>query len=201
VRYQIAATAAHFVHDLGFDGVHYDIEPIINNNAHFLDLLSETRQTMPPGAILSVVGQKWAPSARLAVALRELGKGDAWWTSYYYAAVASHVDQIVAMVYNTGMPVGPLYQLAVQQETEHILEAVRSAHTPPQVLIGLPTYTGNSFWFHDRAENITTGLRGVTAGLNSDRDTRPFAGVAIYRYGLTTPADWSSYDDLWLGQS
>jgi len=200
VRYQIAATSSHFVRDLGFDGVHYDIEPIINNNAHFLDLLTETRQELPAGAILSVVGQKWAPSARLTVALRALGKADAWWTSYYYAAVASHVDQIVPMIYDTSLPTADLYQVAVQQETRNILQAVRSARTPPQILIGLPTYTGNSFWFHSDAENMTTGLQGVTAGLNSNRDTRPFAGVAIYRYGLTTAADWSVYDRLWLGQ-
>lgn len=200
VRLHIAQTAARFVTDLGFDGVHYDIEPIVNNSPRFLDLLTTTRALLPPGAILSTVGQKWAPNAHIADWLRSHGKGDAWWTSYYYAAVASHVDQLVAMVYNTGMPTGQLYQLTVQQETEHILDAARSASHPPRVLIGLPTYSGDSFWFHASAENIQTGLDGVIAGLNSDHETQPFAGVAIYRYAVTSSADWDDYNTLWLGK-
>lgn len=200
VRLSIAQTAAQFVSGDGFDGVHYDIEPIVNNSARFLDLLTTTRDLLPPGAILSTVGQKWAPNAHVADWLRSQGKGDAWWTSYYYAAVAAHVDQVVAMVYNTGMPAPQLYQLTVQQETEHILDAVRSARHPPQVLIGLPAYAGDSLWFHASAENIHTGLGGVISGLNSDRDTQPFVGVAIYRYALISDADWDDYNTLWLGK-
>ncbi|HEX6796096.1 MAG TPA: glycosyl hydrolase family 18 protein [Ktedonobacterales bacterium] len=200
VRVQIAHTAAHFVQDLGYDGVHYDIEPILNNNPRFLDLLDETRTVLPPSAIISISAQKWAPDAKAASLLRDIGRADAWWTSYFYAAVATHCDQIVAMLYNTAMPTAWAYQLAVKQETQHILEAVRSAAHPPQVLIGLPTYPGNGFWFHDSAENMETGLSGVVAGLNSDRTTAPFAGVAIYRYALTTDGDWATYDRLWLGK-
>jgi Glycosyl hydrolases family 18 len=199
VRNQIAKTAAHFVVDLGFDGVHYDIEPIVNNNPRFLDLLDETHALLPHGAIVSLSAEKWAPDATFASLLRDVGRADAWWTTYYYAAVARHADQIVAMLYNTGMPTASAYQIAVKQETQHILEAARSASNHPQVLIGLPTYPGNTFWFHDTAENIDTGLNGVVAGLNSNRDTSLFTGVAIYRYALTTDADWNTYDRLWLG--
>jgi hypothetical protein len=201
VREQIAATAAHFVRDLGFDGVIYDIEPILNNNPRYIDLLDETQADLPPDAILSTIGQKWAPNAHVADFLRSQGKADAWWTSYYYADVAAHVDQIVPLIYNSAMPTARAYEIFVQQETEHILDAVRSARHPPQVLIGLPTYTEtDSFWFHDKAENVTTGLSGVTAGLNSNRDTSAFTGVAIYRFGTTTVRDWSIYHSLWLGE-
>jgi hypothetical protein len=200
VRSHIEQTAVHFVTDLGFDGVHYDIEPIVNNNPHFLDLLTETRAALPPGAILSVVGQKWAPNAHIAQWLQQSGRGDAWWTSYYYAAVAAHVDQIAAMLYDTGMPLPQLYRVVVQQETEHILDAVRSARHPPQVLIGLPTYSGNDLWYHDFAENMSSGLQGVIAGLNSDTETEPFTGVAIYRFGLTSSDEWATYNRLWLGR-
>ncbi len=201
VRTHIAQTAAHFVSDLGFDGVHYDIEPIVNNNPRFLDLLTETRARLPAGALLSTVGEKWAPNAHLADLLYGMGRASAWWTSYYYAAVAAHVDQLVAMLYDTGMPAPGLYSLTVQEESEHILEAVRSARTPPQLLVGIPTYTGDSVWFHSAAENMQTGLTGVIAGLNSNRDTSAFTGVAIYRFGSTGDADWATYDRLWLGAS
>jgi hypothetical protein len=199
VRSQIAHTAAHFVADLGFDGVHYDIEPIVNNSARFLDLLTATRSLLPAGALLSTVGEKWAPNAHVADLLYGMGRAGAWWTSFYYADVAAHVDQLVAMIYDTGMPTAGLYSLAVQQETKHILDAVRSARQPPQVLIGLPTYSGDSLWFHSSAENMQTGLQGVVAGLNSNRDTSAFTGVAIYRFASTGDTDWTTYDKLWLG--
>ncbi len=200
VRQQIAQTAAHFARDLGFDGVHYDIEPITNNNAHFLDLLDVTRAELPAGAMLSITAQKWAPSAHVAEWLRNAGKADAWWTTYYYTQVAAHCDQIVSTLYDTSMPTSGLYQLFVKQEVEHILDAARAAPSKPQVLFGVPTYSGNSFWFHETAENMKTGLEGVREGLNSNADTSLFTGVAVYRLATTSDASWRTYDSAWLGK-
>lgn len=200
VRAGIVQTALRFVRDKGFDGVHYDIEPITNNNNHFLDLLTETRAALPAGAILSISAQKWAPNAHIADWAYGLGKADAWWTSYYYSKVAEYVDQLVVMAYNTAMPTAGLYSLTVKQETANILNAARQARHAPDVLIGVPTYTGNGFWYHDSAENMESGLQGVIAGLNSDRDTSPFVGVAIYRLATTNSAEWADYERLWLGK-
>ena len=201
-RQRIAATAALFAGTLGFDGVHYDIEPMLNNNPRLLDLFDVTRIAMPPGALLSTSAPMWAPNAHVAGWLvSTVGKGAGLWTSYYYAAVATHVDQLVVMDYNTAIPSGPLYSLYVKQKTQNILAAVRSARHPPQVLIGLPTYAGDGFWFHAAAENLDNGLSGVIAGLNSDRDSAPFAGIAIYRFATTDDATWHLYDDMWLGRS
>ena len=200
VRAGIVQTALRFVRDKGFDGVHYDIEPITNNNNHFLDLLTETRAALPAGAILSISAQKWAPNAHIADWAYGLGKADAWWTSYYYSKVAEYVDQLVVMAYNTAMPSAGLYTLTVKQETANILNAARQARHTPDVLIGVPTYGGNDFWYHDTAENMDTGLSGVIAGLNSDRNTSPFVGVAIYRLATTSAAEWATYERLWLGK-
>ncbi len=199
-RLTIAATAAQFVTADGFDGVHYDIEPISNNNAHYLDLLIETHTLLPKGAILSVSAQKWAPNAHIADLLYRSGRAGQWWTTYYLAAVAAHVDQLVVMTYDTGMPTPGAYSLFVQQETKHIIAAVNSAQKPPQLLMGVPTYSGDSAWFHSSAENMTSALAGVTAGLNSVRDPSPFAGVAIYRLAVTSDADWGVYERVWLGK-
>jgi hypothetical protein len=201
VRQTIAATAARLAGPVGFDGVHFDIEPMLNNSPHLLDLLDTARAAMPPAALISTSAPMWAPNAHAAEWLRStIGRGAGLWTSYYYAAVATHVDQLVVMDYNTAIPSGPAYQVFVQQQTKHILEAVRSAHHPPQVLIGLPTYHENGFWFHDAAENLQNGLAGVTAGLNAVRDDTPFVGVAIYRYATTDDAAWATYERLWLGR-
>ncbi|MDE3230400.1 MAG: hypothetical protein KGO05_11000 [Chloroflexota bacterium] len=199
-RNAIAATATSFITQDGFDGAHYDIEPISNNNAHFLDLLIETRAALPKGALLSVSAQKWAPNAHIADLLYRSGHAGQWWTSYYFAAVAAHVDQMAVMTYDTGMPTAGAYSLFVAQETKHILDAVNSAQTPPQLLIGVPTYSGDSAWFHASAENMTSALAGITAGLNGATDPSPFVGVAIYRLAVTSDTDWQVYDRVWLGQ-
>jgi hypothetical protein len=200
VRTHIALTAARFVKVNGFDGAHYDIEPIVNNDARFLDLLDETRQALPAGALISIAGQKWAPNATIATWAHQVGRADAWWTSYYYGRVASYVDQIAVMTYNTAMPTAPAYSLMVKQQTQNILAAVRSASRPPQVLFGIPTYSGNDRWYHDTAENMASGLAGIAAGLNSDAESNPFAGVAIYRFALTSDGAWNTYDSVWLGE-
>jgi Glycosyl hydrolases family 18 len=200
VRAGIVQTAVRFVRDFGFDGVHYDIEPITNNNSHYLDLLSETRSALPTGAMLSISAQKWAPNAHIADWAHDVGKAGAWWTSYYFSRVAEYVDQLVVMAYNTAMPTASLYSLAMKQETANILDAVRTAHHVPQVLMGVPTYSGSDFWYHDSAENMSSGLEGVTTGLNSNRETSPFVGVAIYRLATTSQAEWKDYERIWLGK-
>lgn len=200
VRARIAATARRFAVDAHYDGVHYDIEPILNNSARFLDLLDETRTALPQRAVLSIAAEKWAPSATLASWARDAGHAQAWWTSYYYADVAGHVDQMVVMAYNTAMPTPQLYQVFVKQQVEHILDAVRTVRHPPQVLVGIPTYHGDDRWHHPGAENMAAGLAGITAGLNSADGAQPFAGIAIYRFALTSDADWATYDKAWLGK-
>jgi hypothetical protein len=200
VRARIAATAKHFVVDEHFDGVHYDIEPILNNSPRFLDLLDETRAALPKGAPISIAAEKWAPNATIASWADGAGHAHAWWTSYYYAALATHVDQMVVMAYNTGMPTAQLYQIFVKQQVQHILDAVQTARHPPQLLMGIPTYQGDDTWHHAGAENMATGLAGVTAGLNSTQDAAPFGGIAIYRFGVTSDGDWATYDKAWLGK-
>ena len=199
-RAQIVQTAILFTNQLHFDGIHYDIEPILNNDNHFIDLLDETRQSMGTGKLLSIATPNWVPIARVADALRTVtSHGDAWWTTYYYLTVSRHVDQIVVMLYNTNMPTAPLYESIVQQETAHILRAVERGSASTEVIFGIPTYSGDSRAFHASAENMRTGLVGVISGLNYGDYHTAFSGIAIYPEWLTSDADWSIYDQLWLG--
>ena len=201
-RANITQAAALFTSQLGFDGVHYDIEPIPNNDNHFLDLLDETRTQIGPYKILSLSTPNWVPVARVTDVIQNIRNApNVWWTTYYYQAVSRHVDQLVAMMYNTGMPTAPLYEMIVQQETAHILHSVQVASPHTQVIIGIPTYTQlPSRAFHASAENMRTGLHGVISGLNEATGLSAFAGIAIYPEWLTTPADWALYEQEWLGK-
>ena len=200
-RARIVAEAQRFSITYGFDGVHYDIEPIHNLNPHFLDLLDETRAALGAAKLISISAPKWAPAARVIPFVQAIsGRGTAWWTAYYFLTVSARVDQIVVMMYNTALPTASLYETLVKQETTAILNANNSSQHPAQVLIGVPTYHDNGPGFHDSAENMLSGLRGLTAGLNSGEDTSHFGGVAIYPLWLTTQSDWQTYNHLWLGQ-
>lgn len=200
-RDNIVAEARRFTHDLGFDGIHYDIEPVRNLNPHFIDLLDDTRAAIGANKMISISAPKWAPAARVIPFVQAIaGRGSAWWTTYYFLIVSSHVDQVVVMMYNTALPDASLYEALTKEETEHILDANNRAQHPAQVLIGIPTYHDNGPGFHDTAENMLSGLHGVTAGLNSSEDTSHFGGVAIYPLWLTTQSDWQTYNHLWLGE-
>jgi hypothetical protein len=201
-RDNIAATARTFTRAFGFDGIHYDIEPVPNNDNHFLDLLDATRTAIGLGKVLSLSTPNWIPVARVTDALQTVrNQQNVWWTTYYYGAVSKHVDQIVAMMYNTGMPTAPLYELVVQQETAHILHAVAAASPTTRVVIAIPTYTDpSSRAFHASAENMRTGLHAVVNGLNEGDGLGTFAGLAIYPAWLTSDADWSLYEAQWLGR-
>ena len=201
-RDNITTTAHTFTDTLGFDGIHYDIEPVPNNDNHFLDLLDATRSSIGAGKMLSLSTPNWIPVARVTDVLQTLrNQENVWWTTYYYGAVSKHVDQIVAMMYNTGMPTAPLYELVVQQETAHILHTVAAASPTTRVIIAIPTYTQSpTRAFHASAENIQTGLHAVIGGLNENDGLSAFAGLAIYPEWLTTDADWALYDQQWLGR-
>jgi hypothetical protein len=196
----IADTAAIFTGKLGFDGVHLDIEPVLNNDRHFLDLLDVTRQAIGGNKILSIATPNWVVARASEFIDGLTGHPNNWWTTYYFQVVSHHADQIVVMLYNTGMPTAPLYEALVQQETVHVLRDVQLAGSQASVLIGIPTYTGGTTRsFHDSAENMHTGLAGIINGLNTSGYIAPFTGVAIYAEWVTTSGDWSTYNDLWLG--
>ncbi len=198
VRGRVAATAGHFAATPGWDGVHLDIEPVFDADARFLALLDETRPALG-GRTLSLATPKWLPGRRWdRLVSRPVA---AVWSAPYYREVARRADQLAVMMYDTAIPWGRAYSLYTKQQTTNILWATRDTET--QVLIGVPVYSGDSAGFHERAENITTGLRGITAGLNNSppESLARFAGVAIYPHWQADGAEWAIYERQWLGRA
>lgn len=97
-RTQITEFSAALVQDFGFDGIHYDPEPIANGDESVLHLLQETRAALPI-------------STRLSIATRRIGvifpetELPIWrpfaWSASYYRQVAVHVDEIAVMSYDS----------------------------------------------------------------------------------------------------
>ena len=196
VRQRVARTAAEFPTIHGFDGIHYDIEPISDGDERFLALLEETRREAPLSPI-SVAASKWAPDGPIGALGKHLAPESALWTSDYYADVAQRVDQVVPMLYDMGVRPGPVYERVVALELAGILRATES--TGASVLAGVPTYDDRTAGHDPASENLSWALPGVAAGVQLTGNPPHFAGVAIYAHWQTSQEEWAIFDKLWLG--
>ncbi|MEV5964879.1 hypothetical protein AB0L70_24110 [Kribbella sp. NPDC051952] len=183
VRKQVV-TSAKAVLGQGFQGLHYDFEPVRSGSKGFLAVLDETRAL---GTTLSVAAAQIDPLwqlHRLPI--------DKWWSQAYFGQVAQRVNQIAVMSYDTAMPLESLYGGYVAKQTELALE-VTPAST--DLLMGLPAYweSNPSHWGH--AETVQAAVRGARLGLGAS-DRQNF-GLALYVDFTATADHWAAYRDGW----
>jgi hypothetical protein len=177
----------------GFDGIHYDFEPVGDGDPDLLTILAQTRPiTAAHGALLSVSASHLEPFGGPSALLHAVGATPALWSSGYLHQVALHVDQVALMSYDTSLPTMPLYAGYVRRTTEQALAAV-----PPGVtlLIGVPAYPPEGL-YHRSAENMATALRGVRLAIGGGGSGRDF-GVALYVDFTATDNDWAVYRRDW----
>nr|WP_208615471.1 hypothetical protein [Streptomyces rubellomurinus] len=188
--------AARQVLDQGFDGVHFDMEPIRPGTAGWLALLDQVRPvTAARGALLSVAVPQIDPVPGLHTAGILLTDHGKWWDQDYFRATARRVDQIAVMSYDTSMPTEPLYGGYVALQTELALEA-----TPPDVdlLMGLPFFRDDKWGHWGDAETVPAAVRGVRLGLGRQDPGRRNFGVALYVDFAATPENWADYRRGWV---
>jgi hypothetical protein len=179
----------------GFAGIHYDIEPIHPDDRGFLDLLTRTH-ALTRGRVLSVALEQpfladWeAPLLRAVLPRRHRPPRP---TSGYLRAVASRVDQVAIMTYDSEAPTEALAGRHFARHTARVLALLGDRVT---VFMGVPTYRTATPW----AENLSTALRGVRQGLGSLRrpPRRPY-GVAVYADWTTSAREWATFRREWLG--
>ncbi len=197
VRKNIVGVAVSLLH-LGFDGIHYNIEPVASGDPDFLALLDATRAvTRDRGRVLSVAGNGVEPIPGLAWLVGLTGKGIGLWTASYFSAVAEHADQIAVMNYETWLPTDWLYGNLVAWQTRTLRPlAVGRA----MLFMGVPSFEDRRLSFNPKAENLRSGLRGIRLGLSegANVDLTNF-GVAIYANWTTDSAEWLTYREEWLG--
>ncbi|MEV6212149.1 hypothetical protein [Kitasatospora sp. NPDC051914] len=192
VRDRITAAARQTL-ALGFDGIHFDLEPVRSDSVGFLALLDQVRPVTAAAEVpLSVAAPQIDPLPGLhnvGLAVADHGK---WWSQEYFGRVARRVDQIAVMSYDTAMPIESLYGGYVAQQTELALEA-----TPAGVdlLMGLPAYWEDDFGHRGSAETVEAAVRGARLALG--RGGRQAFGLALYVDFTATPADWEAYRRGW----
>ncbi len=194
------ATRAHLLDAVGqvlydgFDGVHYDLEPVEDNNGDLLTLLAAThRLTGARHAILSLSASLPAPLAGFAQAAAAMPGRLAVWSPGYLHRLATRVDQVAVMAYDSGLWTQDTYAGYVRRATAI---ALRTVPAGVALFIGVPAYHEDNLRHHDGVETISAALRGVRLALGAHPPARDF-GVAVYVDFTATPADWASYQRDW----
>jgi hypothetical protein len=192
VRSQLLRSVGEVLAD-GFDGIHYDFEPVQSGSPDLLAILRETRPvTQARGALLSVSAVHIEPFPGPTEMLRASPVPMSLWSTGYLHEVALLVDQVALMSYDSAMPTETLYCGYMHRSTSHALAAV-----PPEVglLIGVPAYppAGVSHW---AAENMESAIRGVRLAIGDRPLGREF-GIALYVDFTATEEDWSVYHRDW----
>jgi hypothetical protein len=187
---------------LGFDGIHYDFEPIYTGDKAFLELLERTRElTRSRGKVLSVAIEQLtlldeAQPIYKALIPRGHGARPVHYpprpTEDYLRDVADRADQVAIMTYDVSLPTASLAGRHYAWHTERTLRLIGDRTT---VFMGIPTYRPLFDW----AEDLPGALRGVRRGLDAlDRPpARPF-GVALFAEWTATPPEWAHYRANWL---
>ncbi|MDT0614571.1 glycoside hydrolase family 18 protein [Streptomyces lancefieldiae] len=202
MRLERAATRAAVVDsarqvlDVGYDGVHLDLEPLHSGDRNYLSLLDDVRAvTRARNAQLSVAAHQIDPLPGFHSFWGTVAGHPKWWSQEFFGQVARRVDQIAVMSYDTMQPLESLYGGYVAQQTSLALEA-----TPPttHLLMGLPFYHENRFGHWNHAETVAAAVRGVRLGLSRTDADRARFGVAAYIDFAATEEDWTAYREGWV---
>ena len=221
IRFKTVQTAQAIIEETGFDGIHYDMEPIYENDSDFIFLLESTKSKIEKNKILSVAINEMIPG--FAGKIFKLWKPNAApMTEDTYRKIAQNADQIAVMTYENGISKPWLYRYFLKNEIIWLTRAIDSGGTADaggtagaasasgvldaggtagaggakKILVGIPTYEKG---INAEAENIENGLLGIIDGLQNARSRKEsFLGVAIYINKETSAKEWGIYKKLWM---
>ncbi|MEU2062992.1 hypothetical protein, partial [Streptomyces sp. NPDC013455] len=179
----------------GFQGAHFDLEPLHSGDRDYLGLLDDLRElTHARGAVLSVAAHQIDPLPGFHSFWGTTTGHPKWWSQAYFGQVARRVDQIAVMSYDTMQPLESLYGGYVAQQTSLALEVTPKS---TDLLMGLPFYHENRFGHWAHAETVPAAVRGVRLGLSRTDAGRARFGVAAYVDFAATEEDWRAYREDW----
>ena len=131
----------------GFDGVHFDLEPLHSDDHDYLSLLDDLHAvTQDSGVPLSVAAHQIDPFPAANSIRGTLTGHPKWWSQAYFGQVARRVDQIALMSYDTALPLESLYGGYVAQQTSLALEVTPES---TDLLMGLPFFHEDDLSHHE----------------------------------------------------
>ena len=188
-------TAVGQVLDEGFDGVHFDFEPVTDGDPDLLQILDEAHTYLRNrNAILSVSASHTEPATGVSAAVTALPGRTVLWSPAYLQRVSLLVEQVAVMSYDTALPSGSAYAGYLRRATTDAIGAVPPVTT---LFMGVPAYHDESLLHHRRAETMTNALHGIRLALGSSPPAGRTFGVALYVDFAATESDWAAYRALW----
>ena len=191
-RERIVDFSMYAVNELGFDGIHLNVEHVDSGDAGYLLLLEETAAALGSDHTLSVAANDWLPAG-----LNWLpGLGGYKWDSAYYQAVAEHVDQIATMTYDSFMPTPALYSLWLREQVVGVGRALSDSDT--EWLVGISVSREKTRTHRPEAENMGAGIAGACAGAARSR-LAGLQGIAVYAAWEADQNDWLLWEQTMTG--
>jgi|GEM_PF-1257110 len=203
----IAETSVHLVKNIGFDGIHLNIEPmqsdpvfamILQNIYTVINTLEgELKREVEVSAAISPIVPE-LPLKLLKIGDAESFFGhdlDKTYNSYTYVKqLAQYADYLVLMGYDTSFQDTETYEWFIEQELIFLTHAA-----PRKALLGIPSYEDERPNFNPEIENIETALKGVHRGISNMRsDLDDLSGLAIYSRWTTDDSEWETWKEKWL---
>jgi len=176
----------------GFDGVHFDFEPLHDAHPGYLEALDAVRETFGPDFVISQATPRAGPFGLSVGPLRT-----SFWSETFYRQTMARSDQTVVMAYDTGLGFTKGYVAFVRHQTEQILGW--ACETPGhELLVGVPSYEDVPTYSDPQVENLRTASLGVRAALEQLPALPPcFGGIAVYAYWVTDEAEWLDFERSW----
>ncbi|UBU15706.1 glycoside hydrolase family 18 protein [Nonomuraea gerenzanensis] len=174
----------------GYDGIHYNFEPIGDDDTEFLDLLDKTRQHT---GLLSTATPQIEPYLGMRLTARALLGHDKYWSEGYFRQVVARVDQVAIMTYDSYTPSQSLYGGYVARQARLALDLVPGSK---DLYIGAPAYHDHGVPWLDQAESVAMAAEGARLAL-SDHGRRERFGLALYVDFAATEEDWREYMTRW----
>jgi hypothetical protein len=176
----------------GFDGVHFDFEPMRDFEAGYLEVLDAVRAQMGGDFI---IGQATPRAAPFGIALGPLRRS--FWSEEFYRETMARSDQTVVMAYDTTLSFRKGYVAFVRHQTN--LMADWACSIPGhEALIGVPAHEDVPIYSNPEIENIHTAALGVRSALESRQaDSNCISGIAVYANWVTSDFEWQEYRRHW----
>jgi hypothetical protein len=176
----------------GFDGVHFNFEPLRDGHPGYLELLAQVRARMGEAWMISQATPRSAP---FGISLGPLRRN--FWSGAFYRATMEIADQTVLMAYDTNLSLRIGYVAFVRDQTRRLVRWSCAARRH-ELLIGIPAYHEVPEYADPSVENIENASLGVRAALEGFATTPAcFRGVSIYASWVTDADEWLQLERSW----
>jgi hypothetical protein len=186
-RADIITFVVDLVEEASFDCVHLNVETVWDNDADYLLFLKEMQQALDSKHLLSLTGHTWRPDTELP------SSSDYRWSSDYYREVASRVDQIVPMTYDSMAATPASYQLWLNEQVQGITRSLVNSEV--ELLLGTSISRESTITHNPKIETLPNSLAGICESLSGlGRATHSVQGIAIYAAWEADEKDWQVWE-------